>query len=393
MTWQLTESVTYVGSQDPDRRLFDELIPLPDGTSYNSYLIRGDKKTALIDAVDPTKQKELLARLKELKVEELDYVIANHAEQDHSGAIAGLLKRYPEAKVVTNEKCAEFLKDLLDVPDDRFRHVKDGESLPLGGKTLEFIIAPWVHWPETMLTYLREDKILFTCDLFGSHLATDKKYAREDPRTLDSAKRYFAEIMMPFRAMIRGHMDKLKDYEIGVVAPSHGPVYDEPEPILEAYRDWVGDDVKNEVVVAYVSMHGSVAKMADHLVQSLTERGITVKQFNLTGVDIGEIAMALVDAATVVVASPTVLVGAHPAAANAAFLVNALRPKTRLVGIVGSYGWGGTMVDQLKGMLGSLNAEVLTPVMAKGHPGQGDLEALESLAEEILKRHRDYNIT
>ena len=161
---KLREDLYYVGAIDWDRRLFDELIPLPDGTSYNAYLIKGTKKTALIDTVDPRKKHELLDNLKELKVKTLDYVIANHAEQDHSGTLPQILKQFPEAQLVTNTKCKTMLMDAMLLPESRFKTVEDREKLSLGKRTLEFIFAPWVHWPETMLTYLPEERILFPCD-------------------------------------------------------------------------------------------------------------------------------------------------------------------------------------------------------------------------------------
>jgi len=384
---EIKPSVYYVGAIDWDRRLFDELIPLPDGTSYNSYLIMGREGVALIDTVDPTKEHELTANLKELKIERIDYVIANHAEQDHSGAIPRILELYPEAKVVTNEKCKGMLRDLLLIPDHRFLTVKDGELLSLGNKTLEFILAPWVHWPETMLTYLREDKILFTCDLFGSHLATSELYAIDESKVYESAKRYYAEIMMPFRFMIRKHLERIENLEIEVIAPSHGPIYNEPEFILNAYKEWISDKVRNEVVIAYVSMHGSTSKMVQYLIDLLIGKGVRVKPFNLTRTDIGELAMALVDAATLVVASPTVLANAHPAMVYAVYLVNALRPKLRYVTIIGSYGWGGRMLEQIRGMLTNLKVEVIEPVIVEGYPKEEDFKALSKLADEIHKRH------
>ena len=157
---EIKKDVYYVGAIDWDRGLFDELISLPDGTSYNAYLIKGSEKIALIDTVDPSKKHELIENLQKLEVEKIDYIIANHAEQDHSGTIPEILELYPEAKVVTNPRCKDFLKDLLLISEDRFVVVNDHETLSIGDKTLEFILAPWVHWPETMFTYLREDKIL-----------------------------------------------------------------------------------------------------------------------------------------------------------------------------------------------------------------------------------------
>ncbi len=381
-----------VGAIDWDRRLFDELIPLPDGTTYNAYLIKGSEKTALIDTVDPTKEQELIQNLKKLNVDNIDYIIPNHGEQDHSGTIPKILELYPNAKAVTNPKCKTILMDLLLIPEDRFVEISDGNTLSLGNKTLEFIIAPWVHWPETMLTYLKEDKILFPCDLFGSHLATSDMYAIDEAKIYSSAKRYYAEIMMPFRNSIKKHMEKLKQYEITMIAPSHGPIYNKPEFILNAYRDWISDIVKNEVIIPYVSMHGSVDKMVAYFVDALMKRGITVKPFNLTKTDIGELAMAIVDAATIVIASPTVLVGPHPAAVYATYLTNALRPKTKFASVIGSYGWGGKMLEIITGMLGNLKVEVISPVIVKGHPREDDFKALEKLADQILERHRQINI-
>lgn len=389
---ELKPNVFSVGAVDWDRRLFDELIPLPDGTSYNAYLIKGSEKTALLDTVDPPKTTELIENLLRAGAEKVDYVISHHAEQDHSGGIPDVLMFYPDARVVTNPKCKDMLIDHLGIEDEKFITVADGETLSLGDKTLKFIYIPWVHWPETMGTYLVEDKILFPCDFFGSHLASSSLFVDDEPTVYEAAKRYYAEIMMPFRSPIKKNLEKIADLEIDIIASSHGPVYDRPQFIIDAYKDWVGDDVKNEVVVAYVSMHRSTEKMVAHLVPALIERGISVKQINLTNVDIGKLAIALVDAATIVIGSGTVLTGAHPIAAQAALLANALRPKTRFATIIGSYGWGGRMVEQLKGLLSNLKADFIEPVVVRGCPRDEDFAALDDLAEEILARHKEAGI-
>ncbi|MBI5778743.1 MAG: FprA family A-type flavoprotein [Planctomycetes bacterium] len=388
---EIKTNIFSVGAIDWDRRLFDELIPLPEGTSYNAYLIKGTDKTALLDSVDPAKESELISNLKELEVGKIDYVICHHAEQDHSGTIPKILELYPQAKVVTNQKCKEMLKDLLLIPDNRFIEVKDRETISLGDKTLDFILAPWVHWPETMLTYLKEDKILFPCDLFGSHLATSDLYVTDEPLVYRSAKRYYAEIMMPFRTSIKKHIEKIKDLPIEIIAPSHGPAYPKPSFIMDAYKDWISDDVKNEVLIPYVSMHGSTKKMVDYFTEALIKRNISVKPFNLTKTDIGELAMALVDAATIVIGSPTVLVGPHPAALYATYLTNALRPKAKFASLIGSYGWGGKMAEQITGMLTNLKVEVIEPVIIRGFPKETDFKALDRLADSILQKHRQLN--
>lgn len=389
---ELKSNIYSVGAIDWDRRLFDKLIPLPDGTSYNAYLVKGREKTALIDTVDPTMTEVLTKNLNQLEIKDINYVIANHAEQDHSGSLPQILDMYPNAKVVCTTKCKGLLMDLLLIPEGKFITVEDRETLSLGDKTLEFIHAPWVHWPETMLTYLREEKVLFTCDFLGSHLATSDLFVIDEATVYEAAKRYYAEIMMPFRSTIKKNLEKIRDLEIDIIAPSHGLIYDRPEFILSAYRDWISDEVKNEVVIPYVSMHESTKKMVDYFVEALIQRGITVKQFNLSKTDIGKLAMALVDAATIVIASPTVLVGPHPNVVYAVYLANALRPKLKLASIIGSYGWGSRMVEQIKGMVPNLKVELLEPVVKKGFPKEEDFKELDRLADEILNKHKEYNI-
>jgi len=390
---EIRPRIYWVGAIDWDRRLFDALIPLPDGTSYNSYLIKGSEKTALIDTVDPTTREALVNHLNQLGINNLDYVVANHAEQDHSGAIPCILERYPKAKVVVTPRCKDMLIDLLLIPEEKFITVNDKETISLGDKTLEFIHAPWVHWPETMLTYLREDKILFPCDFFGSHLATTELYVRDGGQVYEAAKRYYTEIMMPFRTSIQKNLEKVKDYAIDIIAPSHGPMHDRPEFILKAYHSWAFDEPKNIVVLPYISMHGSTRKMVEYFVGALAQRGVTVKQFDLAVTDIGKLAMALVDAATVVIGTPTVLIGPHPNVTYAAILANALRPNLKFISIIGSYGWGGKAVEQLAAMIPNLKVEILEPVLCKGFPKEADFKALDSLATTIAEKHKEHNFT
>jgi len=389
---EVKPNVYALGAIDWDARLFDRLIPLPDGTSYNCYLVEGSEKTVLIDTVDPSKTRALIDKLMDAGIEKIDYVIAHHGEQDHSGSLPDILLLYPDAKVVTNPKCKAMLLDLLGLEDEKFIIVEDGEMLSLGDKTLQFVYTPWVHWPETMGTYLREDKIFFSCDFFGAHLATADLFVHDRSVVYESAKRYYAEIMMPFRRQVNANIAKLDRLDIDVIAPSHGPVHDDPDFIVDAYKDWASDNVRNQVIVPYVSMHGSTAEMVAHFVDAMIERDIDVRQLELSTIDIGKLAIAMVDAATIVIGSPTVLTGAHPCAAYAAFLANALRPKTKFASIIGSYGWGGKMVEQLTGLLPNLKAEIIEPVLAKGEPKQPDFAALDALADRILAKHKEIGI-
>lgn len=382
----ITPDATLMGAVDWDRALFDALIPLPQGTTYNAYLVRGSEKTALLDAADPAKLGELMAQLD--AVDHLDYLIAQHAEQDHSGSIPAVLARYPEAVVVTNGKAKELLQELVDIPTDRFRIVADGETLSLGNRTLRFIYLPWVHWPETMGTYLEEEHILFSCDFFGSHRAQSGSFADKD-LVMPAAKRYYAEIMMPFRSFILKNLDKLAGLQIDMICPSHGPVYQGPAYIMDAYREWAGSPPHNKVVIPFISMHGSTLKMVDHLTASLADLGVEVERFDLTISDIGNIAMSLVDAGTIVIGTPAVLTGPHPKTIEIAYLAGVLRPKAQFVSIIGSYGWGQRIVDVLGGLIAPLKAELLPPVLAKGDPRAADMEAVDVLAETIAAKHRE----
>jgi len=387
---KIKDHIFSVGAVDWDRRLFDSLIPLPDGTSYNAYLIRGSEKTALLDTVDPSKTDILLENLK--GVPSIDYVIAHHAEQDHSGSIPAVLAKYPQAKVLCTLKAKGMLMDHLDIAEDKLVSVGDGETVSLGDLTLKFIHTPWVHWPETMSTYLGENNILFSCDFFGSHLAASELFITDEGRVYESAKRYYAEIMMPFRTIIQKNLEKLKTLEIDFIAPSHGPVYNRPEFILDAYKEWISDTPKNEVVIPYISMHGSTQKMVEYLVSALAKRGLRVSQFNLADADIGKLAIALVDAATIVVGTPTVHVGPHPQVAYAAYLANALRPKLKFASVIGSFGWGSKAVEQIAAMIPNLKVEVLPPVICRGLPRKADFAALDTLADTIAQKHKSLGL-
>jgi flavorubredoxin len=388
---KISAKISWVGAVDWDRRLFDSLIPLPDGTSYNAYVLEGSERTVLLDTVDPPFAGRLMERLAAFP--RIDYVVAHHAEQDHSGSIPRVLERFPAAIVLASPKCTGMLTDHLLIPPGRIRAVADGESVSLGDRTLTFLHTPWVHWPETMCTWVPEEKVLFSCDFFGAHLAASDLFVTDEGALHESAKRYFAEIMMPFRNAIRSNLEKVKALPVETIAPSHGPVHRRPSFIMEAYREWASETPKNEVVIPYVSMHGSTAALVDALMDALSRRGITVRQFNMAGADIGKLAIALVDAATIVIGTPTVLFGPHPNAAYALILANALRPKAKFASLVGSYAWGTKIAEQVVAMLPNLKVEVLPPVICKGYPKEADFAAIETLADAIETHHKEAGLT
>ncbi|NTW22861.1 FprA family A-type flavoprotein [Candidatus Falkowbacteria bacterium] len=389
---EIKNNIFSVGANDPDRKFFDTLIPLPFGTSYNSYVVKGSLKTALIDTVDPEKSQVLLDNLAAARVDRLDYIVVNHAEQDHSGSLPLILEKYPEATILCSDKCQGALADLLHISGSRVQVVKDKDTINLGDKTLEFIYTPWVHWAETMVTYLKEDKILFSCDFFGAHLAADDLLVFDKYRLEHAVKIYFAEIMMPFRLMIKSNLAKLESYPIDMIAPSHGPIHSDVGAVLGSYRNWIADEsVKNLAVVAYISMHGSTKMLADRLKESLEKNGVEVRFYDISKMDIGELAVDMVDAATFVIGTPCLLGGIHPGAANLLYLANALRPKTRFVSVIGSYGWSGGMAEAAALMIKNLKVEVISPVIVKGMPSEDDLKNIDKLAQGIAQKHKELN--
>lgn len=389
MLKEIKNNIFYCGLNHRERKLFDELIPLPMGTTYNSYLIKASEKTVLIDTMYPAKADEYIERLEKAGVDKVDYIVCNHGEQDHSGAIPKLLKKYPEAIVLTNPKCKELIREMLHIADSKIQVIEDGEEISLGDKTLKFIYAPWVHWPDTMFTYIKEDKLIFTCDFLGSHSPFENLYGEENEKLLLAAKRYYAEIMMPFRKFCQKYVQMLKSMDIEMICTSHGPIYKNPEFILKAYEDWTSDEVKNVVIIPYVSMYESTKEMVDYLAEKLSDKGIFVEPFNVVDEDLGELAMELVDAATVIFGSSMVLAGPHPAAVTAAYLTGILRPKVKFISFVGSYGWGGNLTGKLEETLSGIKAERLEPVIVKGKPKAEDFEKLDVLIDSIYNKHKE----
>lgn len=389
---EIKNNIFYCGLNDCNREFFDELIPLENGTSYNSYLVKGCEKVALIDTMYPPKTEEYLKNLDENGITKIDYIIANHGEQDHTGSIPALLEKYPDSVVVTNQKCKDNIKEMLHVVDDKFLVVNSGDEISLGDKTLKFIVAPGVHWPDTMFTHLVEDNLLCTCDFLGAHYTFEDIFADNSKRLENSAKRYFAEIMMPFRTMCKKYTQMIKDMSVDMILPSHGPIYKNPDFILDLYSDWTADEGKNLVVLPYVSMYGSTEEMIDYLVEKLSQKNIETKKFDIIRGDLGDFAMSLVDATTLVIGSSMVLAGPHPAAFNIAYLTGVLRPKTKFVTFVGSYGWGGNLVGKLQEQLAGLKLEIIEPLLVKGKPNKEDYEKLDNIVNEIYEKHKLLNL-
>ncbi len=393
MSWRnvviLDKDVYWVGAKDWNRRLFDALIPLPAGTTYNSYVIAGETKKVLIDTVNPGFEKELDDKISQIvDTRELDYVIMNHAEPDHAGAIPYIMQLNNKAKLVATKKGAKMAEVFYGVSADRVHVVGDGNTLDIGGKTLQFIEAPMLHWPETMFTYLQESKMLFTCDFFGSHVAGGI-YADEVPDLLVYAQKYFGEIMMPFRTMGQRALEKINKIKIDIIAPSHGPIHRNSKTILETYKKWCSGETRPKAVILYVTMWNSTEKMIQPITETLSANGIEVSIHNLTQTDLGDLAKDLVDSKAVVIGCPTVLGGAHPAALNAVHLAGALRPPAKFAVILGSYGWSGGGVKQIQTILGQSQMEVVGAHEINGPPTKDDVSRIKELGQTLTKKIKE----
>ena len=383
---EISKDVYWVGIRDWNRRLFDALIPLPQGTTYNSYLIIGKEKKALIDTVNPGFERELEEKIRQIvDPADIDYVVMNHAEPDHAGAIPHMMRINSKVILVTTGRGAGMAQTFYNVSEERIKTVSDQESIDLGGKSLRFIEAPMLHWPETMFTYLQEDKILFPCDFFGLHVAK-ALYDEELEDLIVHAQRYFGEIMMPFRMMGERALEKIKDLDVEMIAPSHGPIHKNTQRILEAYGKWARGETKRKATIVYVTMWKSTEKMIKPIADNLTSEGIEIALYDLTSADISDMAKDLVDSRAIVLGAPTVLGGVHPLAQHAAYLIKALRPPVKYGVILTSYGWGGGALRHIQEILGPLKIEVVGVVKVRGPPSEEDIAETITIGKALAKK-------
>ena len=389
---EIKKNILYAGMNDEDRLIFDELIPLDHGTSYNSYVVIGSEKTAVVDTMYPKFTKEYLKSFDENGITKVDYIIANHGEQDHSGSLPAMLEKFPSAVVVTNAVCANNLKEMLLIPADKIKIIKHDEELSLGDKTLQFKIAPGVHWPDTMFTYIKEDNVICTCDFLGAHYIFDDVFATPSADLERSAKKYYAEIMMPFSTVCRKYVEQIKAMNVDMVMPSHGPIHKNPNYILDLYEDWAGEKGKNLVLLPYVSMYHSTTEMINYLSNKLAEKGIPSIKYDMVDGNLGDLAIALVDATTIVLGTSMVLAGPHPAAFNTVYLASVLRPKAKIASFIGSYGWGGNLFGKMADMLAPLKLDVIEPILVKGKAKADDYAQIDKMAEEIFAKHKELGL-
>jgi flavorubredoxin len=254
-------------------------------------------------------------------------------------------------------------------------------------KPLRFLEAPWLHWPETIFTYLIEEGVLFSCDFFSTHIAPSRLFAEEaGDFVISEAKRYYADIMMPFPVFVKRALDKIKDLDIKVIAPSHGVMYGNPKRILDAYEMWARGPLKQKVVILYVSMWGSTEALEKAIEEAISAEGVETVPYNLVVSDLSHISRDLVDASAIIIGSPTYLNRAHPLALTATEFIRSQKPRAKLVAIFGSYGWGGGAVSQIEDLLKQFGFQIIETLEFRGLPKEVDFERARNLGKLVAQK-------
>lgn len=383
MTTTLAKDVYHVGVNDPGLTVFDIVIPTEYGTTYNSYLVKGTRKTALIDCVKRPFVGEFFRNIEEiLPVGKIDYVVINHSEPDHAGGIVDLLKRHPDVTVFLSKPAKSFVDNLVN-GEYKFHIVSDNEELDLGGKTLRFMSVPFLHWPDTIFTYVVEDKILFPCDFLGSHYSSPHVFNDEIPepeRQRKAFEFYYGTIMRPYKEHILNACERLKGLPLTLIAPSHGPVLRKnPLEYLAWYRERA--DLKarvkeRKVPIVYVSAYGNTAMMAKKVAEGVAAGGLTPVLLNAVDVPIEKIVDELDESVGFLIGTPTLNSNLpHPILSMIGHLV-VLNLRGKTASAFGSYGWSGEAMKMVQDILTAMRIKVSPePIKFRMTPSGQDLAA------------------
>lgn len=388
---KLSDSVHWVGVKDPELRVFDIVMEIRMGTTYNAYLIKGEK-TALIDTVRKEFTEEFLANISEITpIEKIDYLIVNHNEPDHSGAITAILDKAPNIKLICSAPAVPFLKNVINREAD-ITGVKDNHTLELGGKTLVFKGMPYMHWPDTMMEYLQEDKILFTNDGFTAHYSADSIFADEVPGDVDldhEVHYYWDCIMRPFSGYIRRNLAKLDDFDIAMVAGSHGLIYrHDPLKYIEKYKEWNADKAegKNHVAVFFASNYGNTGKMAAAVAEGLKKHGFTTSINDVAEIKADEAKELIESSKAVVIGTPTFNGDAVKPIWDLVNLFSTVYSIGKKAAVFGSYGWGGEGSKLVAQRLTGIKMKVFEePFRARLIPSDEEMAALDEYVGQIAE--------
>jgi len=390
---KIKENVYSVGVQNPDLRVFDIVMRTEYGTSYNAYLVKGSDKTCLIETVKDRFFDEYLGNLQEVvKLEEIDYLIMNHTEPDHSGSVKKLMDKIPGLTILASPTALKFLKEITNSKLNA-REVNHGEELDLGGKTLQFISAPFLHWPDTMYTYLQQDKVLFSCDSFGCHYSDPVMFNDLiDKDFTDAYKYYFDMIMGPFKPYVLEALEKIKDLEIDVVCPGHGPILRQNiEYYFDLYRQWAtppasDGDERPKIVIAYVTAYGYTETISNSIVEGLEMIAeFNVMKFNLVEDPVSAVLEALPGADGLLIGSPTINGDTLPPIWELLTHLSPIVHADLVAAAFGAYGWSGEAVPNIEARLNALRMKVLSGLRINFKPSEANLEEAFTFGMDFAK--------
>lgn len=380
---KIKENIYWVGAIDWNVRNFHGYLT-QKGTTYNAYLII-DKKVTLVDTVKPAFTEEMISRISDvIDPSKIDYVISNHVEMDHSGALPEILKYAPNAEVITCPNGEKGLKAHYK-KDWKFNVVNTGDSINIGKRNLQFVLTPMVHWPDNMVTYIPEDKILFSNDAFGQHYASSGRFDYESPIDiiLEEAKKYYANIVLPYSKQVQKAVEGVAGLDIEIIATSHGVIWKESIPkIIAEYKKWYSNTIIKKAVIVYDTMWKSTEKIAYAIQELFEEAGFETSMRNLQSNHISDIMTELIDAEYICVGSPTLNKNIMPSVAGFLTYMSGLAPANRKAISFGSYGWA-EQVKQIDGYLEKAKFEIIDSIKMKYIPSQ---EELNSMKEDLKNK-------
>jgi len=386
---KVNENVYWVGALDWDERDFHN-FEIVRGTSYNAYLIIDDKIT-LVDTVKYEFFHEMMERIKELiDPSKIDYIISNHVEIDHSGSLPKIKEVAKNATIICTSKGKEGLCRYFDCKNWDFKVVKTGDELKIGRKTLMFVEMPMLHWPDSMVTYIKEDKLLLSSDAFGQHIASIERYDEElgVEEAIKWAKIYYANILMPFSELIKRKLSEIEKLgiQIEMIAPAHGVIWKNPGKIVSAYKDWAEFKSENKLVVVYDTMWNSTKALAKAIVDGAKHGNIKVRLFHVRKDPWSEIVTEILDAKAVAIGAPTMHNTVFPPVAGFLAYMKSLKPKNKIGVAFSSYGWGGGAVREINKVFEELKFEIMEPLQVKYKPTEDELKKAFELGVEVAEK-------
>ena len=382
---EIMENVYWVGAIDWDERDFHS-FDIVRGATYNAYLIV-DEKITLVDTVKHKFFLEMISRVKEVvDTSQIDYIISNHVETDHSGSLADMKKIAKDATIVCTRRGKEGLCKHFDCEDWEFKVIKTGDELKIGKRTLMFLEMRMLHWPDSMATYVKEDKLLLSNDAFGQHIASVERFDEEIgvDEAIKWAKIYYANILMPFGELIKKKLKEVRDLglQFDMIAPSHGVIWKNPAKIIESYTKWANFECENKVVIVYDTMWKSTAKIAKAIAEGAATKA-KVRLFHVRNDAWSDIMTEILDARAVAVGSPTMHNTVFPPVAGFLAYMKGLKPRNKIGLAFGSYGWGGGATKEINRIFEELKFEIMEPLQIRYRPTKEELEKAYEIGVEL----------